>query len=89
VPVSRSTLSAQVAEWKREMVGKLDHEARLSRSRLVGKVRLWLGKIDQIVLDQKSHPVTLRPQRSKLLMVHEKVDLLWIRNNPIVTLRSG
>ena len=48
-PMSRSTLSAQVADLEREIVGKLDHEARLSRSRLVSKVRVWLGKIDQIV----------------------------------------
>ena len=57
-PMSRSTLSAQVADLEREIVEKLDHEARLSRSRLVGKLRLWLGKIDQIV-DQtgsEKHP---------------------------------
>jgi len=49
VPMSRSTLSAQVADLEREIIGKLDHEARLSRSRLIGKLRSWLGRIDQIV----------------------------------------
>lgn len=49
VSMSRSTLSPQVADMAREIIEKLDHEARLSRSRLIGKLRSWLGKIDQIV----------------------------------------
>jgi len=48
-PMSRSTLSAEVADLEREIIGKLDHEARLSRSWVVGKLRSWLGQIDQNV----------------------------------------
>jgi hypothetical protein len=38
-----------MADLEREIIGNLDHEARLSRSRLIGKLRSGLGKIDQIV----------------------------------------
>ena len=58
VAVSRSGLSAQVAELEREILESWDKQVRLSRAGLVAKVRSKLGEIG-LILDQ-AEPGALR-----------------------------